>query len=514
MQRPPLPLMLAALMLALGVGLWTGSTLTDHGAVAWAMDALAAPLPASAPAVSTAPPPETVPGTVPGSASGTASPKKPGPAVPAKSATAAKSAPKNALPGLVSTTPAFRDPGTAPAAGPAAASAPGRVYTVQIASFKDPRRAGMMAAALSDQGLSSGVLRTQGKSGAVWYAVRAGELATAAEARELARSAQGLTGQPTLVRRLSPAFLARNTVHPAQELTQATPQAPGQTVAQAATPAPQAATRPKPEKPAQARPEISAQAKAQGSSAKKIKHPAQAQTAPRAPAAEAARPVEERLAQAGVELVLTRDRSTSELSSGTQPAAPAAAQAPVQPQASDWVYAVQAAGFNEPGEAQDLARTLAGLGMDTSISYLHGWYVVGAGAFPEREAAKARADAVRAATGREPTIHAASRRTLARSLWTPDTADRPDSPATPEGQEASLAPGPTAALPSQGASRELMYQVENWGRPDLTGTALVASYRDPREAGGMARQLKNQGVAAMVVYAAGPEPWGVYRKNP
>jgi hypothetical protein len=307
----------------------------------------------------------------------------------------------------------------------------------------------MLAAELSDQGLSSGVLRTQARSGAVWYAVRAGELATAGEARELARAAQGLTGQPTLVRRLSPAFLARNTVHPAQELTQAPAQAPAREPAKTA-----------------------------------------AQTTAPAPAAEAARPVEERLAQAGVELVLTRDRSPSERSSGTQPAAPAAPQAPVQPQASDWVYAVQAAGFNEPGEAQDLARALAGLGMDPSISYLHGWYVVGAGAFPEREAAKARADAVRAATGREPTIHAASRRTLARSLWTPEEEARPES----------------------GASRELMYQVENWGRPDLTGTALVASYRDPREAGGMARQLKNQGVAAMVVYAAGPEPWGVYRK--
>ncbi len=465
MQRPRLALMIASVVFSLCAGLmtglWTGTTLSERlGSTAWATEA-----PAAAQPTAENPSPAALPQTDPAPVSQEAS-----------------SAPQV----QASTAPAPASPNAQ------TPQAQVKIYTVQIASFKDLRRAGMLAADLRTKGLEAEILSTRARdSGKIWYAVRAGEYTTQAQARELARTAQTLTGAPTLVRRLSRAFLARNTVPPAQELTQGSAQGSTQEpalAAPAAKTAPLAAPRPTAAAPTQVKPKISAKPQVQ-TQAKTQEAPP---TAPAAPM--------DRLARAGVEVVLGRGRTKVE------PATPNAAQP------SDWVYAVQAAGFNEPGQALELTRTLADQGLDTSIAYMHGWYVVQAGAFAEHSQAKARADIVRAATGREPTIHASSRRTLARSLWTPENAAPGDenvpAPAAATSPSASLDTSPGKA-PSQ---RELMVRVENWGRPDLSGTALVASYRDPREAGGMARRLKDEGVPALVVYAAGPEPWAVYKR--
>jgi hypothetical protein len=188
-----------------------------------------------------------------------------------------------------------------------------------------------------------------------------------------------------------------------------------------------------------------------------------------------------RLERGGVEAVVGRDRQAK------------AAAKPHQP--SDWAHLVQAGGSFEPGAARALASDLSARGIPASILYLHGWYVVEAGLFETREEAKARADAVRRITGREPSVTTASRRNIERSQWTP-------------GPDEEGGPAPQAAN-----SRELIYAVENWGRPDLSRAALVASFADPRTAGATARRLESQGVAALVVFQDGQSPWRVYRKT-
>lgn len=188
-----------------------------------------------------------------------------------------------------------------------------------------------------------------------------------------------------------------------------------------------------------------------------------------------------RLERGGVEAVVGRDRTRKAAEPARQP--------------SDWAHLVQAGGAFEPKEARTLANDLSARGVPASILYLHGWYVVEAGLFETREEAKARADAVRRITGREPSVTTASRRTVERCQWTP-------------GPDEEGGPAPQAAN-----SRELMYTVENWGRPDLSRAALVASFADPRTAGATARKLESQGIAALVVFQDGQSPWRVYRKT-
>lgn len=482
--RPTLPFLLAMLVLALAAGLETGVLIAGRlTPLAQAAEAPPPGGPSQAPPwFETAPaPPWTQPAPAPTS-------KQAQPATPTS---------KAQIPG---TQPSARVPAQAPAAGPAPrAVAQDRVYTVQIASFKDVRRALRLAADLRGQGLQAQVLASRGRGGAAWHAVRAGEFSLPSQAAGLAATARGLTGQPVLVRGYGRAFLARNTVDPAR--------IPDQEPARAAVrPAP-----PEPPAPAAARVPARPGAKISAPSGPAARPgPEKAAARPEGPGA-----VEEKLRRGGVEVVLRLDPSRT-------PAAPAPA-AP-EPSPGDWVHAVQAAGFSEPGEALDLVRTLSGQGVEASVLYLHGWYVVHAGAFEDRDAARARADAVRGLTGREPTVRATSRRTLNRHAWRPEPervqAPEPAvaGPFTPSpGTTPPDAPGQDILSQAPGAARtgnplDLLVRVEDWGRPDLSGATLVATCQDPREAGGMARRLRDEGVAALVVHAGGPEPWSVYRR--
>lgn len=189
---------------------------------------------------------------------------------------------------------------------------------------------------------------------------------------------------------------------------------------------------------------------------------------------------EARLKRAGVQAVVGAERSAGTGQANTR----------TEAREEDWLYMVQAAGFNEPAPARVLAADLSARGMGADILYLHGWYVVQAGAFPDRDEARARADAVRAAIGREPTIRAATRRTIQGHVWTPG----PDEQAGPRPGELDLA-----------------YRIDTTGRKAPDKSLLVAAYKDPREAGGQVRRLRAQGVAAQVAFHGGSEPWGVYR---
>ncbi len=324
----------------------------------------------------------------------------------------------------------------------------GKSYTVQIASFRTERRAASLAADLRAKGLEAKVQVLRSHSGAKpWYVVRCGEWPSLDQAREQARSVEHSTGSRVLVTRLS-----------------------GQVLAD--TPRPKA---PAPKKKSSARPALAEK------SAPAIRPRPVPKSEPKSVQETAPTPAEtvalDRLKRSGVEVVVGLDRDKAKAASVKTP--------------SDRVYLVQAGGYFEPEPATSLAADLDSRGISSSIVYLHGWYVVQSGMFESRDEARARANAVRSATGKEPTVATASRRNIERHAWTPDSQE--------------------GAAPK---SRELMYHVENWGKPDLGQTRLVGSYADPREAGAQAKKLESQGLAALVVFQTGQAPWRVYQKTP